>query len=137
MKLDIYKSRKLRNAYLSLPDGRVPEECVPKSVLARLGELSHFRSVELDARVRFIAADPEEVIDDVEKQGFHVQGAEDRTMIPEFMAAMGGSAIAASFGLGLGLSIAVAALAVGMLIALSFWEDAASLAKWDRNHPAA
>jgi uncharacterized protein YcgL (UPF0745 family) len=133
MKCDVYKSGSLRNAYLFVPAGSAPQASTPESVLTQLGNLSFFKAIEFDENSPLIAADPKEVIENIQRQGFHIQGAEVRTQVKESQdvseagAAIGGGILAAS--LGLGPFGAIAGAIIGALLASS--------AKGDKNDPDA
>lgn len=123
MKCDIYKSSSLKNAYLFVLTGTDPEERTPEPVLKQLGELTLFKAIEFQENSPLIAADPKEVIGNINKQGFHVQGAEvcvevkESQEVSEAGAAIGGGILAASLGLGpLG---AIAGAVIGVLLASS------------------
>ena len=123
MKCDIYKSSGLKNAYLFVLAGVKPQECTPESVLKQLGELAFFKSIEFNEDSPLIAADPKEVIVNIHKQRFHVQGAEvcvevkEAQEVSEAGAAIGGGILAAS--LGLGPVGAIAGAVIGALLASS------------------
>lgn len=133
MKCDIYKSGSIQNAYLFVPCGISPEERLSKSQLTKLGKLQLFKTIEFDADSPLIAANPKEVIENIDKQGFHVQLAEIQTTIKESKevseagAAIGGGILAASLGLG----------PVGAIIGAALGAYLASSAKGERNDPDA
>lgn len=133
MKCDIYKSSRLKNAYLFVLAGTDPKECTPESVLKQFGELVFLKSIEFEEDSPLIVADPREVIGNINQQGFHVQGAEVRIEVKESQevseagAAIGGGILAAS--LGLGPVGAIAGAIIGALLASS--------AKGEKNDPDA
>jgi uncharacterized protein YcgL (UPF0745 family) len=133
MKCDIYKSGVLKNAYLFVPAGSSPKTSVTESVLSKLGTLSFFKTIEFDMDSPLIAASPKEVIENIEKNGFHIQGAEVRVTtketpeISEAGAAIGGGILAASLGFG----------PVGAIVGAALGALLASSAKGDKNDPDA
>ena len=74
MNCDIYKSS-IKDIYIFVPAKSPPATCLPKETLAKLGALSFFKSIKLKPDKPIVAADPTEVIRNIEKKGFHVQGA--------------------------------------------------------------
>ena len=133
MKCDIYKSGSLKNAYLFVPSGTSPEEELSDGVLAKLGSLQFLKAIKFDADSPLIAANPKEVIENIEKHGFHVQGAEVRTTIKdhnevsEAGAAIGGGILAASLGFG----------PIGAIVGAALGAYLASSAKGENNDPDA
>ena len=134
MKLDICKSGSMKNAYLFLPAGSDPKGCVPAPTLAQLGKLSHFKSIDVDAGIPIVAANPKEIIHNIQTKGFHIQFSEVhvgptevRTEVSDVGAAIGGGILGASLGFGLAGAI-IGAIAGSVL---------ASSAKGDKNDPDA
>ena len=133
MKCDIYQSEGIKNAYLFLKSGLIPDNQVPITILKNLGTLEYFKTIDFDANSSLIAADPREVINNIKKNGYHIQGAEIRIEtkahkeISEAGAAIGGGILAASLGFGPIGSI-MGALA-GVILAAS--------AKGDKDDPDA
>lgn len=75
MKCKVYKSKKLKNNYLWLSvDGAI--ESLPENIKEKLGELSFFKEVEVSPERPLIAADPKEIIKNIDKTGYHIQKSE-------------------------------------------------------------
>ena len=99
MDTDIYKSKKLPNVFLFVPKG-IGIGNLPELVKNQLGELLYFKSITLIPNSPLIAADPNEVINNIKSKGYHLQGAAVKSDISEVGAAVGGGILAASLGLG-------------------------------------
>ncbi len=133
MKCDIYKISDVKNAYLFIESGISPEARVPSEVLEKLGTLEYFKTIEFEADSPLIAANPQEVIENIEKNGFHIQGAEVRITtkenpeISEAGAAIGGGILAASLGFG----------PVGAIVGAVLGAVLAASAKGDNDDPDA
>ena len=121
MNCDIYKSS-TKGIYIFVPAKSPPAACLPKATLAKLGTLSLFKSIE-KPDTPIIAADPTEVIRNIEKKGFHVQEPEilvntkETSKVSEAGAAIGGGMLGAS--LGFGPVGAIAGAVLGALLASS------------------
>ena len=129
MKCDIYKSGSVKNTYLFVPAGTNPHKTTPSPILKQVGELAFLKSVELEENSPLIAANPKEVIGNIQKKGFHLQSSEIKVAraISEAGAAIGGGILAASLGLGpIG---AIAGAIIGAVVASS--------AKGGKNDPDA
>ena len=103
MDCDIYKATNHKGAYLFIPSGVEVTAALPESVIKKLGNIEYFKSISFDENSPLIAADPKEVIKNIEEQGFHIQGTEIKTKVEEVSeagAAIGGGILAASIGLG-------------------------------------
>lgn len=131
MKCDIYKSNSLKNTYLFVLSGTEPDQFTPQSTFQKLGGISFFKSIEIQEDSPLIAADPKEVITNINLKGFHLQGFEGNIEIKESQeiseagAAIGGGILASS--LGLGPVGAIAGAIIGVLLASS--------AKGNKNDP--
>jgi len=77
MKIDIYKSTKNGNKYLSVPAGIDVEKFVfPKDVDSDILTLSPFKtSLDISSNDNRIALDSHQVIDDIKQKGFSIHGA--------------------------------------------------------------
>lgn len=102
MNCDIYKAINHRGAYLFIEAGNEASEKVPEKVLKKLGHLQYVKSISFDEGSPLIAANPKEVIENIETNGFHIQGVEIKIdeVVSEAGAAIGGGILAASLGLG-------------------------------------
>ncbi len=121
MDTDIYKSKFISNAFLFVRRGSNVND-LPRSVSRKLGKLDFFKSIVLDQNSQLIAVDPNEVITNIEENGYHIQGAKVSTEIPEIGAALGAGILTASLGTGPGVAVAVAA-AVGYFLTHKARED--------------
>lgn len=104
METDIYKSKKLKGTYLFIRSGSDTDN-LSDEVVKKFGNFEYFKSLTLISGAPLIAADPDEVISNIEKHGFHMQGAEisvkvKESDVSEVGAAVGGGILAASLGLG-------------------------------------
>lgn len=98
MECDIYRSSKMKRAYVFVKAG-APNDIVPESILQKLGSLEFFKTISFDVNSPLIAANPKEVIESIEKVGYHIQGAGiETTEISEAGAAIGGGILLASLG---------------------------------------
>ncbi|MCG7996601.1 MAG: YcgL domain-containing protein [Candidatus Thiodiazotropha taylori] len=103
MNSDIYKATNYKGTYLFIPSGVKISTALPEGVIRKLGNLEYFKSISFDENSPLIAADPKEVIRNIEEQGFHIQGPVIKTKaeeVSEAGAAIGGGILAASIGLG-------------------------------------
>ena len=120
MNADIYRSTKHRNAFLFVRAGANPES-VPKKVKERIWPVEHFRQLSLIPNSPLIGADPNEVIRNLRKQGYHVQGVRISTNVSEGGAALGAGLLVASLGGG-PVGAAIGAL-IGYWLAHTAEED--------------
>jgi len=117
METDIYKSTLIPSAYLFVRAGNRTDE-LPSQILDQLGELNYFKSITLIPDSPLIAADPNIVIENIENNGYHIQGATitiKESDVSEVGAAVGGGILAVS--LGLGPFGAIAGAAIGLWLA--------------------
>jgi len=119
LKTDIYKFKTNPNTYLFIKEGE-DISIVPSKTINKLGEVTYVKSITLIPDSPLIAANPNEVILNIEKQGFHIQRSEVKMTVKEndvseVGAAVGGGILAAS--LGLGPVGAIAGAALGLWIA--------------------
>lgn len=116
MKTDIYKSLTIKSTYLIIESGSQLNE-LPSTVLSNLGKLEYLKTVDFNPDSPLIAADPKEVIQNIQERGYHIQGTKTTTEISEAGAAIGGGILAASLGFGpLG---AIMGAALGAILASS------------------
>lgn len=132
MKIDIYKSAKLSNAYLFLPAGKEPIGNVPEATLLQVSDLLFFKTIDIDSNSPINGADPRQIITNIQNQGFDIQSSEIQftttevqTGASEVGAAIGGGILGAS--LGFGLPGAIFGAIAGAFLALS--------ARGDKNAP--
>ncbi|CAE6894355.1 YcgL domain-containing protein [Ectopseudomonas oleovorans] len=101
MDCDIYKAISHKDTYLFVEKGNRVSDKVSEKLLKKIGQVQHLKSISFDENSPLIAANPKEVINNIQTQGFHIQGAEikieDNTGAG---AAIGGGILAASLGLG-------------------------------------
>lgn len=101
MNCDIYKVINHKSAYLFIETGNQVSDKVPEKVLKKLGQIQLFKSISFDENSPLIAANPEEVIENIQSNGYHIQGVEIKLEeVSEAGAAIGGGILAASLGLG-------------------------------------
>lgn len=101
MNCDIYKATNHRGAYLFVESGTDVVNKVPEKVIRKLGHIKYFKTITFDENSPLIAANPREVIENIQKRGFHIQGVEITVEeVSEAGAAIGGGILAASLGLG-------------------------------------
>lgn len=74
MKTDIYESKLIPDAYLFVRSG-IRTDDLPSKILDQLGELKYFKSIDCTSDSPLIAADSKKVIENIEKNGYHIQGA--------------------------------------------------------------
>jgi len=128
MKCDIYRSEIIGNAYLFVPYGADPADSVPKSIITKLGKMIFLKSIEFEENSPLIAADPKEVISDIQKNGYHLQGVDIKSNeVSEAGAAIGGGILAVSLGLG----------PIGAIFGAALGAILASSAKGEKNDPNA
>ncbi|WP_321528831.1 YcgL domain-containing protein [Sedimenticola selenatireducens] len=104
METDIYQSQKVHGAYLFVPSGS-SIALLPNELTHKLGKLQYFKTITINHGMKLIAADADEVIANIQKNGYHLQGASVTTKakesdVSEVGAAVGGGILAASLGLG-------------------------------------
>ncbi|MES9898556.1 MAG: YcgL domain-containing protein [Sedimenticola sp.] len=103
MDCDVYKVVNYKAAYLFVLSGTDVTSALPDKIIENLGHLEYFKAVSFDENSPLIAANPKDVIDNIAKHGFHIQGAEIQIKVEEVSeagAAIGGGILAASLGLG-------------------------------------
>lgn len=111
MECDIYKSLKYKGCYLFVEKGSIITNDVPKELLSKFGSAEHFKTISVDENAPLIAADPQEIIKNIQEKGHHLQWAKTNVdTVSEAGAALGGGILAVSLGLGpVGAIIAAAA----------------------------
>lgn len=80
MQCYVYKGRDREEHYLYLPeefDVENPSEKIPDALLSMLGELSLVVHFELTADRKLPNADPKQILQDIEQNGFYFQMPKD------------------------------------------------------------
>lgn len=95
MQVDIYRPSNRTDLYLFLLSGINPQH-VPADVRAQFGELVLFKSREIVPGQKLIGANTDEILQNISRAGFHVQGASVTTQVSEGGAALGGGILGAS-----------------------------------------
>ena len=74
MNTDIYKLASIPNAYLFVVSGSNLSE-IPPSVSSKIGNVRYLKTITLVPNTQLIAADSNEVINNINTRGYHIQGA--------------------------------------------------------------
>lgn len=122
MKFDVYRSSKTETVFVFVESGVNPDQVIPEEYADHLGELNLFKThKEIKPGDSLIGAPPEEIIANVQENGYSVQGVNIKTDVSEVGAALGGGLLLASLGGGpIGALIGAT---VGYLIARGSKED--------------
>lgn len=95
MQVDIYRPSNRSDLYLFVRSGINPLQ-VPADVRAQFGELVLFKSREIIPGQKLIGANTDEILQNIFRAGFHVQGVSVATQVSEGGAALGGGILGAS-----------------------------------------
>lgn len=95
MLVDIYRPSNRSDLYLFVRSGINPLQ-VPTDVRAQFGELVLFKSREIIPGQKLIGANTDEILQNISRAGFHVQGVSVATQVSEGGAALGGGILGAS-----------------------------------------
>lgn len=119
MQCNIYTTDK-KGLFVFVKQGVAPDEVLPSSLFAELGELNHFKSKDITEDSSLIGADPNDILDGIKEYGYALQGIETKTNVSEVGAAIGAGILVASLGAALPITLAVSA---GSFIAAHFLND--------------
>lgn len=95
MQVDIYRPSNRTDLYLFVLSG-INLQHVPADVRAQFGELVLFKSREIIPGQKLIGANTDEILQNISRAGFHVQGVTVSTQVSEGGAALGGGILGAS-----------------------------------------
>lgn len=95
MQVDIYRPSNRSDLYLFVRSGINPLQ-VPADVRAQFGDLVLFKSREIIPGQKLIGANTDEILQNIFRAGFHVQGVSVATQVSEGGAALGGGILGAS-----------------------------------------
>jgi uncharacterized protein YcgL (UPF0745 family) len=97
MLCDIYIPKHRRDIHVVLPAGVSPE-VLPMEVRTQLGALLLFKRREIRPGLPLIGANPDEVLDHINRQGFYLGGVRIQTQVSEAGGALGGGLLGAALG---------------------------------------
>lgn len=107
MLCDIYRSNAKQNWFLIVPSGTAIQ-FLPPYVLAQLGQLSLFKTREIQSGQPLVGASADEILKNITHYGFHTQGIQIKTEVSEAGAAIGGGMLGGSIGGPVGAAIGAA-----------------------------
>jgi uncharacterized protein YcgL (UPF0745 family) len=100
MIVDIYQSRTVRDKFVFVEKGASLGAVLADKLPTEWEPMVFFKTIEVKIDDPLIAADPTEIIRNIEKYGFHLQGAKVKSSVSEAGAMLGGGVLLASLGLG-------------------------------------
>ncbi|STQ90042.1 YcgL domain-containing protein [Iodobacter fluviatilis] len=95
MNIDIYRPETRLDLYLFVMADKDPGAVV-SSVLDQLGPLTFIKSREVNVGQKIIGADANEILDNIERTGFHLQVSKVADQVSDGGAAIGGGILGAS-----------------------------------------
>lgn len=96
MQVDIYRPRARRDLYLFVPHG-TDVRLFLTDMLAQFGELELVKTREIQPGQSLVGASADEILQNITRAGFHVQGVKVTAEVSEGGAALGGGILGASF----------------------------------------
>ncbi|MCW3481045.1 YcgL domain-containing protein [Neisseriaceae bacterium JH1-16] len=97
MKIDIYRPANRTDLYLFLREGANPH-IVLADMLAQFGPLVLVKSRDIISGQKLVGISADEILANIERAGFHIQGVNITTQVSEGGAALGGGILGASVG---------------------------------------
>lgn len=97
MHLDIYRPKARTDLYFFVPAGINPKIHFAE-IIAQSGELDFIKSREVLPGQKLIGASADEILQNISRVGFHIQGVNVSTQVSEGGAALGGGILGASIG---------------------------------------
>lgn len=98
MQIDIYRPESRTDLYLFVSAGANPMLLLADMMASLGGKLTFVKSRDLAPGQKIIGANTDEILQNIARAGFHVQGVKVVTQVSEGGAALGGGILGASVG---------------------------------------